>query len=911
MLPLQFSYTLLTVLAVDLLATAGDVTLSWTSPIYPKLYSNNTNLNPLGRPITEDEDALLGSLLTIGAMLGPFPFGYVAEKFGRKPAVLSIAIPHVISYTTMAFSRHIYLYYFGRILGGLAMGGGYTVLPMYIAEVSRDANRGTMSQTLNIFWAVGNFLPYAVGPFISILYFNVMLAFIPLTFLVLFSIIGPETPYYLVKVNKIQKAKESLMLLRSRDEKAILEELNRIQSCLNQERKGNFIEVFKKRELRKALIICMVLIVAQEISGFCAITFYLQPIFEVAGTGLPSDISALVVGAAMLVSSFFAPCLIEKSGRKKLTTYSCFGMFISLTMLGAFFYIQNSSSGLNTAPIFWLPIFSLILYIFSYNFGISSVPWTLCSELFPSNFKQFSSTSVASVCWMTSFLVTKYFNQMNAAMGMAGTFWLFAGTCFVSGIFSVLWVPETKGKSFSEIQEMLRGERVEVSQLFQLLTVDLLATSGDVTLSWTSPVFPKLHSNDTTANPLGEAITDDEDAWIGSLVTIGAMIGPLPAGFVSEKFGRKIGLLSLAIPHIISLFSMAFAHHVVLFYVGRFLGGLSTGAGYTLLPMYIAEISDDSHRGTFSQTLNVFWAFGNFIPYAIGPYLSIQWFNIVLAIIPTTFFIVFLILGPETPYYLVSRNQLKKAETSLMKLRSLDERGVKDELDHIKNNLKQEENGHFTDILLNPGLRKAMMICVVLVISQELSGFCAITFYLQTIFEAAGTEIASDVSALIVGFSIFLSSFFTPFPHRQVIALSTLGTFFYMQDSTDISTDPVFWIPIFSLILYIFAFHFGICSIPWTLSSELFPSNVKGVAAPTITILCWLSSFLVTKFFNDMNRAMGKSGSFWFFAGCTLCTGVFSIFFVPETQGKSFAEIQEMLNKGSRKTKPVTDEEAG
>lgn len=434
-------------------------------------------------------------------------------------------------------------------------------------------------------------------------------------------------------------------------------------------------------------------------------------------------------------------------------------------------------------------------------------------------------------------------------------------------------------------------------------------------------MFPKLHSN-SSENPLGRPITDDEDAWIGSLVTIGAMIGPLPAGFIAEKFGRKIGLLCLAIPHIVSLFSMAFAQNIYFYYFGRFFGGLSTGGGYTLLPMYIAEISDDSNRGTFSQTLNIFWAFGNFVPYAIGPYLSLKWFNVILAIIPTTFFVLFLIMGPETPYYLVAANNPKEAEKSLMKLRSLDEEGVKKELEHIKENLRKEEDGHFTDILKNRGLRKALMICLVLVISQELSGFCAITFYLQPIFQAAGTEIASDVSALIVGFSIFISSFFTPFLidrlgrkvltvtscFGMVVALSALGTFFYLQVSTDISTDPVFWLPIFSLILYIFAFHFGICSIPWTLSSELFPSNVKGVAAPTITICCWLSSFLVTKFFNSMNSAMGKAGSFWFFGGCCLLTGIFSLFFVPETKGKSFSEIQDMLN-GSHKPKPVSNKE--
>ncbi|CAH2017738.1 unnamed protein product [Acanthoscelides obtectus] len=109
--------------------------------------------------------------------------------------------------------------------------------------------------------------------------------------------------------------------------------------------------------------------------------------------------------------------------------------------------------------------------------------------------------------------------------------------------------------------------------LVSVLAVNLLATSGDITMTWTSPIYPKLHSNDSTINPIGREITRDEDGWIGSLVNVGAMFGPLPFSFVSERFGRKIGLLSIAIPHIIAFMTMAFAESVYLFYLGRLLGG--------------------------------------------------------------------------------------------------------------------------------------------------------------------------------------------------------------------------------------------------------------------------------------------------------------------------------------------------
>ncbi|KAH0810264.1 hypothetical protein GEV33_012527 [Tenebrio molitor] len=125
--------------------------MTWTSPIFPKLYSNDSEVNPFDKPITTDEDSWIGSLINIGAMIGPFPYGFIGEKYGRKIGLLAISIPHIISYLTLAFSRTVYLYYFARLLGGIAVGGGYTLLPMYVAETSgRDALETAREYNLNV-----------------------------------------------------------------------------------------------------------------------------------------------------------------------------------------------------------------------------------------------------------------------------------------------------------------------------------------------------------------------------------------------------------------------------------------------------------------------------------------------------------------------------------------------------------------------------------------------------------------------------------------------------------------------------------------------------------------------------------------------------------------------------------------
>ncbi|KAJ8936174.1 hypothetical protein NQ318_019055 [Aromia moschata] len=191
---------------------------------------------------------------------------------------------------------------------------------------------------------------------------------------------------------------------------------------------------------------------------------------------------------------------------------------------------------------------------------------------------------------------------------------------------------------------------------------NLLALTGDITLTWSSPILPKLSSNDTSVNPLGEPITADQLSWIGSLLYIGAMCGILPFSFLADKLGRKPVLLALAIPHIFSFVAFAFAKNITWYYIGRFLGGVSLSSVYIVLPMYVAEISEDSYRGMLLVSYSTFASFGDLFPYLMGPYVSIMWFNLTLAIFPLLFFALFFVLAPESPYFYVNKDDYKAEE---------------------------------------------------------------------------------------------------------------------------------------------------------------------------------------------------------------------------------------------------------
>ncbi|XP_072385982.1 facilitated trehalose transporter Tret1-like isoform X2 [Diabrotica undecimpunctata] len=453
------SYTTAVIFAVDLLATSGDITMTWTSPMFSKLYSNDTTVNPLPKPITEAQDAWIASLINVGAMVGGFPFSFISEHYGRKAALLAVGVFHIIAYLSMAFAKCVELFYFGRILGGLAVGGGYTLLPMYIAEVAEEKKRGAYSVTLGIFWGFGNFLPYLIGPFLSVRVFNLINFSLPLLFVILFFFLGIETPYYLIGANKLEKAEEVLMLLRAKDRKSVQLELQNIKNSLEQEKHenvGSFTNIFTNPGVRKAFIISISLISFQQLSGWNAITFYLQPIFEASNTNLSPEICSLIIGACIFGFSLPTPYFTDKINRKVLLIFSDVGLGLGLLILGAFFYIKNRTNWSMTA-ISWIPIPTLIMCTFAFQVGLAALPWTISSEIFPKNVKKLSSTTTSASCWIVSFLITQFFNTMKQNLGTDGTFFFYAVFTFIASCFTFFYVPETRGKTFVEIQQILKS----------------------------------------------------------------------------------------------------------------------------------------------------------------------------------------------------------------------------------------------------------------------------------------------------------------------------------------------------------------------------------------------------------------------------------------------------------------------
>lgn len=339
--------------------------------------------------------------------------------------------------------------------------------------------------------------------------------------------------------------------------------------------------------------------------------------------------------------------------------------------------------------------------------------------------------------------------------------------------------------------------------------------------------------------------------------------------------------------------------------------GLGTGGVFGVISIYVGELSEVSNRGALGCFLPGFCAAGILFSYVIGAYLSIKWFSFVAIVISVTFFPLVMIFVPESPHYLVMKNCEDVAFQALKLLRTCSKQSIMEELSGIRDFVQESflNKLQITDVFKSKGLRMAFIINISLMVAQQGAGITAILTYLMTIFESSGTTISSDISTIAIGVIQLLASLLTPLVIDKLgrrillilssifctLSLSTLSLYLLLY-SYGYETSSYSWIPIATLIVYMFAFCTGFGPLPWVILGEMFPPNAKALASMIVTFSSSFLAFLTALAYPYIATYIGISQSFWLFTFCSLSGGIFVYFYLPETKERTLHEIQIMLN---------------
>lgn len=408
----------------------------------------------------QDVQGWIAGLATLGALVSCVPVGISCDKFGRKLTMLALIVPFLIGWLLIILSSSVGMVYAGRFFTGFAGGAFCVSAPLYTSEIAEKSVRGALGSYFQLLLTVGILLAYAVAKVNDVLAYTIVCGVFPIAFGIVFFF-QPESPVYSIKKGNESDARKALIRLRGAgyDVDAEIKEIKEglEESARN---KVSFTEAFKTVQAKKAAGIVFALMFFQQLSGINAVIFYAGSIFEAAKTSLSSKDCTIIVGVFQVVATFVSSVTIDKLGRRILLMGSDFLMAVGGILLGIYFTLQERKlvDEETISDISFLPIFALSMFIIVFSLGFGPIPWMIASELSPNEIKSTLSSTGGTFNWFLAFLVTKFYGDVTKAVKTDVTFYIFSLISLIGTVFIFFFVPETKGKSFEQIQRELGGD---------------------------------------------------------------------------------------------------------------------------------------------------------------------------------------------------------------------------------------------------------------------------------------------------------------------------------------------------------------------------------------------------------------------------------------------------------------------
>lgn len=394
--------------------------------------------------------------------------------------------------------------------------------------------------------------------------------------------------------------------------------------------------------------------------------------------------------------------------------------------------------------------------------------------------------------------------------------------------------------------------------------------------------------------------------WGVSSILLGAIIGAFGTGTLTEKYGRRRLLISVALLFAISCTGMALARTQLFFISFRVLGGLAVGAVSVLSPMYVAEVAPPRIRGTLITIYQLAITFGILVSYLVNFALhdvenNWRWM-FATGLFPSLVFFTGLLFIPESPRWLVKAGFREKAMTVLQRIGGKEFAGS--ELDEIEKSLQGTGQGTALRLLFSRRYRKVILLGLLLSLFVQISGINTVVDYAPKILITAGLEIRNALlQTSLIGIVNFAFTFFA------VWLIDRLGRrTFYIIGSSGMAVTLLMLAAAFhfemspiltTACIMLFIAFFASCIGPafWTLVAEMFPNRIRGQAVALASFTQWVFNFLVVLLFPYVLNALGGASTFLFLAGMSFIQLLIAWSLIKETRGKSLEEIESLWSE--------------
>ncbi|MEM7161638.1 MAG: sugar porter family MFS transporter [Bacteroidota bacterium] len=402
----------------------------------------------------------------IGCFFGAIMANFLSSALGRKNSLIWSAILFTISAWGSGlpeiFPQTIPMLIVFRIIGGIGIGIASMNAPMYIAEIAPKERRGNMVTYYQLAIVVGFFVVFLATYFIGesgdesydinrgwrVMFWSELVPCI--LFLGLLLLI-PKSPRWLALKDRKDEALEVLKSIVGEDRAEI--ELNEIQESLSSEKKSEKISLLAKGILPIVVIGC-ILSALQQFTGINAVLYYAADIFEKALGFSRDDVLSrnILLAAVNLIFTFIAMGTVDRLGRKPLIYLGCIGMSLGFALMAITLMTHN---------VGWISLIGLLLFVASFAMSMGPVVWVLLAEIFPNNIRTAAMSVAVAVQWAANALVSQTFplvmeGEINKSEPWNGAlpYVIFIVFIILIFLFTKKYIPETKGKSLEELEEV-------------------------------------------------------------------------------------------------------------------------------------------------------------------------------------------------------------------------------------------------------------------------------------------------------------------------------------------------------------------------------------------------------------------------------------------------------------------------
>jgi len=406
------------------------------------------------------------------------------------------------------------------------------------------------------------------------------------------------------------------------------------------------------------------------------------------------------------------------------------------------------------------------------------------------------------------------------------------------------------------------------------------------------------------------------EGWYVSSALVGCIAGVSVAGWLSDKYGRKRILLLAGILFSISAIGCSLSGSFTSLVLYRLVGGMGVGIASMLSPLYISEISPPESRGRLVSLYQFSIALGILCSYFVNARLlnnsqvglldneALQlvfkdevWRAMLgMEAIPALLFFLLVTSIPKSPRWLVVNGQTEKASKILSRI--VGPESAASEIKEIIDTVGAEKTS--LKMLLEPGLKLAVLLGVSLAVLQQFTGIDAVIYYGPKILESAGFELNEALGGQVIigtinlSFTILAILMIDRFGRKPLLIVGTAGML--------ISTTAIGLLFAFGLaegilllsfiLVFIACFAFSLGPVVWVILSEIYPTRIRGRTMSIATLAVWIGTATLGQMIPILLENLGPAITFWIFALFCIPTLYIGIKLLPETKGKTLEEIE-------------------